>query len=711
MASKGSARPATQLTTQFAVGGGLDLVTPAIIKTPGLCISALNHEPRPEGYRRIDGHERFDGRPAPSAQSYWLITFTGGSAAINVGDTVTGNTSGATGVAVLAGIVVSGSYGASNAVGTVVLRLVTGTFVNAEALKVGGVTKSTSSSAALSRAASPDSLDNTYLGNAMEAARALIQPVPGSGPILGVWYYNGVCYAFRNNVGGSAALMYASSAAGWTAVNLGSTLAFSTGGTTPITEGQTITGATSGASGVVKRIVVTTGVGIWDTTSSANAGVLVFQTITGTFSNAENLQVSAVTMAEVVGTQAVTTLLPGGSFEFITNNFFGASNLKRMYGCDGVNKAFEFDGTVFVPISTGMPVDAPNHIQANYNHLFLSFPGGSIQNSSIGLPYLWSAILGAAEIGLGDDVTGMLAGYNSIMVIYGRNKTSILYGTDATTWQLKDLSIVDGAYPGTAQLLINPTTYDNFGIRGLETIVPTIANFAPATLSTQIRPLIDAYNSNLVTPTASLRVRRKNQYRLFFSDGTGIVMDMSTSGSNGSPIPQFMPLNYGKTVRCACSAKDNDGNELEFFGSDDGYIYQADSGNNFDGQPVTAFLRLAFNNIKSATQNKRFHKATLELASAQPNTAIICSAEFSGGDPNQPGQQPETFSVSGAGAFWDEANWEQFYWSSQIIGIAEARIDGAGTNISLSIGSTLTYETPYVVSGVTIHYSMRGLKR
>lgn len=701
----------TQQTSQFAVGGGLDLVTPAIKKGAGYCISALNYEPRPEGYRRIDGHERFDGRPAPSAQLYWILNFTAGLAAITAGQTVTGNTSGATGIAVLDAVIGSGSYGASNAVGYLVLRLVSGTFVAAEALKVGGVTKSTSSSATTSRGAANDTLDGTYLAAAMEQGRALIQPVPGSGSILGVWYFNGLCYAFRNNVGGTATAMYVSSATGWTAVSLGGILKFTTGLAAGIVEGDTVTGATSAATAIVKRLAVQTGT----FGAGTAAGYLVFASITGAFVNGEFLTVGGTNRATTSGIYIPTVLAPNGSYEFVTYNFYGASNLKRMYGCDGVNNGFEFDGTIYAPIFTGMVVDTPTHIQAHYNHLFLAFPGGSLQNSSIGAPLVWNAILGATELGIGDDITGLVAGYNGVMVIYGRDKTAILYGTDATTWQIKDLSIVDGAYAKTAQLLLQPTTFDNFGIRGLTTIVPTIANFAPATLSTQIRPLIDAYNNPpngvAVMPTASIRVRRKNQYRLFFTDGSGAVMDVSTNGASGNPVPMFMPLNYGKTVRCACSAKDNSGNEICFFGSDDGYIYQLDSGNNFDGQPVPAVLRLAFNNLKTATQNKRFHKATLELASAQPNTAIFCSAEFSGGDPDQPGQGTENFNVNAGGAFWNEANWDQFYWSSRVVGSAEARIDGAGTSISLAIGSSLTYQSPYVISGVTLHYTMRGLKR
>ena len=50
------------------LGTGLDLERGALRRKdrPGALIGGMNYEARPEGYRRIDGYERFDGRPSPS---------------------------------------------------------------------------------------------------------------------------------------------------------------------------------------------------------------------------------------------------------------------------------------------------------------------------------------------------------------------------------------------------------------------------------------------------------------------------------------------------------------------------------------------------------------------------------------------------------------------------------------------------------------------
>lgn len=51
--------------------------------------------------------------------------------------------------------------------------------------------------------------------------RSDIEAVPGEGDILGVWMFQGVVYAFRNATGGATAVMYKSSASGWTSVKTG----------------------------------------------------------------------------------------------------------------------------------------------------------------------------------------------------------------------------------------------------------------------------------------------------------------------------------------------------------------------------------------------------------------------------------------------------------------------------------------------------------
>ncbi len=121
--------------------GGLDLVTPAMMVKPGFAVAAQNYEVEARGYRRMLGYERKDGRPAPSDAQYYVLGFDAGTVEIAEDDTVTGVDSSATGIAVVAGIVSSGSYGGNDAAGDLILYNVSGTFQNDENLQVSAATR------------------------------------------------------------------------------------------------------------------------------------------------------------------------------------------------------------------------------------------------------------------------------------------------------------------------------------------------------------------------------------------------------------------------------------------------------------------------------------------------------------------------------------------------------------------------------------------
>ena len=57
--------------------GGLNLVQPTIANNPSYVSDGLNFEvSQYGGYRRVAGYERFDGRPSPSAASYYRLPVT-----------------------------------------------------------------------------------------------------------------------------------------------------------------------------------------------------------------------------------------------------------------------------------------------------------------------------------------------------------------------------------------------------------------------------------------------------------------------------------------------------------------------------------------------------------------------------------------------------------------------------------------------------------
>ncbi|MEG7747627.1 hypothetical protein U2065_14900, partial [Listeria monocytogenes] len=79
------------------------------------------------------------------------------------------------------------------------------------------------------------------------------------------------------------------------------------------------------------------------------------------------------------------------------------------------------------------------------------------------------------------------------------------------------------------------------------------------------------------------------QYRVYGSDGTGMILSMSAD-RNGNPMPQITEFNYNSgrednliNVTCAVAGEDSTGKDVVFLGADTGYVYQCDKGTSFDG--------------------------------------------------------------------------------------------------------------------------------
>ncbi|MES2183035.1 MAG: hypothetical protein V4505_00685 [Pseudomonadota bacterium] len=676
------------LTDFYPMAGGLDLMTPAVALSPGKCFDCQNYFPQISGgYSRLHGFERYDGRQNPSSASYWVMAATM-ALAISVGDTVTGGTSAATGKV----LALSGD--------TIVMGRVSGTFVLGEALMVAAVTVATATSTAQQNGAAVSSDDADYMLLAANDLRADIQPVPGSGPIRGVWNYNDVEYAFRDNAGATAGGMWRATTGGWVPVTFGTEIQF-TGAVGQVFDGNVVTGGTSGATATVVCAMLRTG-----TWTVGGAGTLVITVTGGTFQNGEALKVAAVTKATSSSLATAISRLPGGRVEAVNANFTGSTATKRMYGADGVNLAFEFDGTNYIPIRTGMTTDTPLHAMAHQNYLFLSFLG-SAQYSGLGLPYAWTAVLGAGEIATGETITGFLPQTGSTsgpsMGIYTTGRTFVLYGSSNIDFQL-----VNSAYDlGYSAYTLQPVGNDSWGLtaRGVEGLTTTLSygDFDFDSLTHLIAPFM---NTRRGTQIASYVSKNSGEYRLFFADGTGVTLGLTGSKPNGA-----MPLNYGKVVRCCHSSTLGTGVEVIYFGSDDGYVFRDAIGTSFDGAPIEAWIRPAFNNLKSPRIVKRYRRANFDVkASGYASVNITYDLGYANTDAQQSAARPD-LAIVGAGGYWDQFIWDQFTWDTQVVTTSTISVEGSASNISFLFYSNRAQDQPHTVQAVSLAYTPRRMAR
>lgn len=667
-----------------ALRGGMDQLTPSLSLGPGVCREAVNFECSPTGgYSRIGGYERFDGRAKPSDATYTIVQVLSFTNTPTVGQTLTGNTSGATGTI----IVVGSNYMA--------LTLITGTFTESEVVKVGATTIGT----ATPRTITISSLVNAqYLNLAADVYRALIGAVPGSGAIRGVVsaVISGATevYAFRDNVGATACLMYRATTGGWSAMTFYNEVSFTAGGTAVPADGTTLTQGANTAT--IKRVVLESG--SWAGGTAAGRFIVTTPAPGNFAAGAATIGATNVTLS---GAQTAITLLPGGKFEFDLGNFSGQLATRRVYGADGVNRCFEWDGVTFVPISTKTTVDTPVHIKVHHSHLFITL-GSSIMHSGPGLPYNWSAAGGAGEIAVGDTVTGLLvqpgSQDNATMAVFSRNGSGMLYGTSLATFKLVTYASASGAIAYMCQNLDKSYVLDDRGVLSLEA-AQTYGNFLQAALTQQIQTFIGDKRSLAV---CSASQKDKSQFRAFFSDGSGLYVTIA-----GGKFLGAMPIQFTNAISCVWNGELSSGEEATHAGAAaDGYVYQLDKGSSFDGASIDASITLNWNTMKSPRIRKRYRKASIEI---QGNFYAAINFGYSLGYASTEIQQPaakEYVSNFEGLAYWDSAVWDAFLWDGGTAVPTEASMDGRAENVQVTLSSGTDYIYPYTMSSITIHYSL-----
>ena len=681
--------PAVQYD-QIVMQGGMDEVTPMLTLPTGLVRSAMNFEcSLLGGYSRIDGYERYNGKPSPSDAVPVLRYVTSFVNIPSVGQTITGFSSGATAYILEVG---------TNYLATTTLS---GIFTVGETLKVGatviGVLTNPSGAVGGYEAA-------THQSRAADYQRSQIAAVPGTGPILGVFVYNDIVYAFRANAGGTAAELYKSSVAGWVNVPLLYEIYFTSGSTMP-TEGATLTQGSVTAT--IKRVVTQNAVSNWS--SNAAIGKLIITAPAGGNFSTANATYPGGHIG-VTGLATPITFIPGGKFEVDIGNFSGQSNTLRAYGCDGVNRCWEFDETVLVPIDTGFLPDAPNVISIHKNFLFVGV-SASLGFCAPGLPYDWTSLDGAGVLAVGDNITNMLelpgAQTTASMGVWARGTTFILYGVGASTWNLVPLNTGCGAIPYTAQNMAHTYVLDDRGVIDMQETL-NYGNFDIDTITYRVNPEIARLRTLI---TGSVLNRHLSQYRIFASDGSGLYITNLHGNQAWQNIASgVMPVLFPNPVNVVFESKLSNGDEVIFFGSSNGFVYQLDKGTSFDGLPISAHLEFGHNHCGSPRILKRFRRAMIDVVGSSYFTYDFGYAlDYGRSRTLQP-----NYSTHGEEVLipqWDSFTWDAFTWDGTVNAPGECDMNGTSTNYAMAIRSYSALYSKFTVSSAVISYSNRRNQR
>jgi hypothetical protein len=615
----------------FPLAGGLDTMSASETLRPGVCRMLTGFEVvQGHGYRRARGWERWDSNPTNYIAGWTLdvVLYThpagGGAGTIPVvGDNLSGAT--ANGNVVYVGTLIPAVPPSTSPTMWVFIEppASPSAFVPGETLTDGTrVLPGT-----LTNVQHYDSVTMPrYLGfkdaarAITQAKRDLISAPPGQGRVRGVWIFSGHAYAFRDVAGGATAKMWVNdNSTGWSEVVLGDEVSF-TAGNASVGVGDTLT--QGGVNSIIADIRITSG----DASLATAAGVLVVNGRTG-----GNYAAGAATSTgggtlTLSGAQTAITLLPGGQYEFINYNFGGAGGTKKMYGVSGVHRGFQFDGTNFIPITTGMTNDKPTHVTVHMDRLWYSFSGGSLQYSASGFPLVFSAIVGAGELGFGDEVTGMRSLREDQLVVSGMNSAKALYGAsfDVSSFVplLKGVGCFSRCLGEVGGVAI---AVDNIGGYFIQQ-GQISGDYKPTPFTLGVDTDLKAAMA-VCSPSSgsmfAIQSKEKQQYRLFLP-GAGAEWRFSFAGTKLIGI-STMPMSSADTgagshtypasgaICCACVGEDANGNEWIIGGTDAGYVVKMESTASADGQVISAICSLVYSNLKAPQNVKRLYAVELDM--------------------------------------------------------------------------------------------------
>ena len=323
--------------------------------------------------------------------------------------------------------------------------------------------------------------------------------------------------------------------------------------------------------------------------------------------------------------------------QMLTANYYLNPDWDTIYGCHGLGRAFSYDGVHFRKIYSAYDsqLDKPRHIASYRNYLALGYQSGNVLLSKYGEsgpePENFDPLQGAREFSFADKITGLspLADTSLAVCCQSSINRIVLNPNAASASNLFYTAVVSsdsGAIEYTTASFGNMTLYcDQYGIRAVEQtdmqgafIGRPLSNM----VSPWLRPRLSAKKYWLDSRTAQVplfahSIRAKNQYRVWFSDGYVLCMNMNSA----EEAPRFTFLRYGfnfgqstfvPLTPIACSSYvDVTGTERihiahwNRFGVDTvasnsatlfKYVFEMEKGWSFDGQdfPARVSMNLSF---------------------------------------------------------------------------------------------------------------------
>jgi len=334
-------------------------------------------------------------------------------------------------------------------------------------------------------------------------------------------------------------------------------------------------------------------------------------------------------------------------------NYESEGNFGTVYITDGNNKIAEFQITTvsgsnvfhFETLERSTPI---NPKRATIFSERLVVAGQSDADSTVAYstrlkPYDFTGA-SAGTIDTGDVIVGIKVFRNSL-VIFCKNSIYELTNLDSTPILksvTKNIGCVDG---NTIQEIGGDLIF--LAPDGLRTIAGTarIGDVELSSISRKILPLINTLLDNISSFTiSSMVIRERSQYRLFyFQSGQASSAQKGIIGTfkfdtNGVPAFEWSET-VGMEIKRCTSDLDINNKEVQFGSNETGFVYQLDTGNNFDGSNINAQFQTPDMDYGDNGLRKSLYavKANIEPEGTNNNLKLRIRYDFESTDVPQPG--------------------------------------------------------------------------
>lgn len=376
---------------------------------------------------------------------------------------------------------------------------------------------------------------------------------------------------------------------------------------------------------------------------------------------------------------------------------------------DGNDKPYKWDGTTFSQITTATgDQDGATHVINHKNHLFF----GKSTTLSFSAPFDdsdFTAASGAGTIEFDSAITDLIS-FREQLIVFTEKSISIINGSSIADFTVQPVTRDIGAVrPDTAQEIGGDIMF--LGPDGLRLLSATERNndFGLAVVSKVIQPTMSEF-VRASGSFSSIVIREKSQYRLLgfnesYTDraSRGIIgTQFAGQGGEGMAWAETRGINA-----FVASSSLNDNTEYILFANTDGYVYQMESGNSFDGTEITASFKTPALSITDPTTRKNLYKAKLFL-DPQGGFSSEMSTEFDFGEKDVVQPDEITFSNEAAQvAFYGSAEYGTAVFGGSLQYIFDTQLVGSGNVIAFNFTST-SDDPPYSLDSMLIEYGQYG---